>query len=82
MRGRTSGQDPRLQARKQKHDRRDALLLMKLLAEDRFPRVWMPSMESAMCERCCCIAISGCAFGCGYRTRCSRLSRNILFLLD
>jgi transposase len=31
--------------RKQKHDRRDALLLMKLLAEDRFPAIWMPSVE-------------------------------------
>jgi transposase len=31
--------------RKQKHDRRDALLLMKLLAEDRFPTIWMPSVE-------------------------------------
>lgn len=31
--------------RKQKHDRREALLLMKLLAEDRFPAIWMPSVE-------------------------------------
>src|SRR5258708_15229050 len=31
--------------RKQKHDRRDALLLMHLLAEDRFPTIWMPSVE-------------------------------------
>ena len=31
--------------RKQKHDRRDALLLMQLLAEGRFPRIWMPSVE-------------------------------------
>ncbi len=31
--------------RKQKHDRRDAALLLKLLAENRFPSIWMPSME-------------------------------------
>ena len=31
--------------RKQKNDRRDALLLMKLLAEDCFPKIWMPSVE-------------------------------------
>lgn len=31
--------------RKQKNDRRDALLLMNLLAEDRFPTIWMPSVE-------------------------------------
>ena len=28
--------------RKQKHDRRDANLLLKLLAENRFPSIWMP----------------------------------------
>jgi transposase len=31
--------------RKQKHDRRDANLLLKLLAENRFPSIWMPSTE-------------------------------------
>lgn len=31
--------------RKQKHDRRDADLLLKLLAEDRFPTIWLPSQE-------------------------------------
>src|ERR1700751_4976864 len=31
--------------RKQKHDRRDARLLLNLLAEDRFPAIWMPSTE-------------------------------------
>jgi transposase len=33
------------ETRKQKHDRRDALLLLKLLAENRFPTIWMPSTE-------------------------------------
>src|SRR5712671_1750721 len=31
--------------RKQKHDRRDARLLPTLLAENRFPAIWMPSTE-------------------------------------
>ena len=31
--------------RKQKHDRRDAALVLQLLAEDRFPSIWMPSSE-------------------------------------
>src|ERR1700738_3233041 len=31
------------EARRQKHDRRDAALLLRLLAEDRFPTIWMPS---------------------------------------
>jgi transposase len=31
--------------RKQKHDRRDADLLLKLLMENRFPSIWMPSKE-------------------------------------
>ncbi len=31
--------------RKQKHDRRDADLLLTLLVEDRFPAIWLPSKE-------------------------------------
>jgi transposase len=31
--------------RKQKHDRRDARLLLTLLVENRFPAIWMPSRE-------------------------------------
>ena len=34
-----------LEVRKQKTDRRDAQLLLQLLLENRFPRVWVPSME-------------------------------------
>src|SRR6201987_6216426 len=33
------------ETRKQKHDRRDARLLLKLLAEDRFTTIWMPSTQ-------------------------------------
>ena len=32
--------------RKQKTDRQDAQLLLKLLVEDRFPRIWVPSPEN------------------------------------
>ena len=31
--------------RKQKHDRRDADLILKLLAENRFPAIWLPNPE-------------------------------------
>jgi len=34
-----------LEVRKQKTDRRDAELLLKLLLEDRFPQVWLPSAQ-------------------------------------
>jgi transposase len=33
------------ETRKQKHDRRDARLILDLLLEDRFPEIWMPSIE-------------------------------------
>lgn len=32
--------------RQQKHDRRDAALILKLLLERRFPRIWTPSSEA------------------------------------
>ena len=32
-------------SRQQKHDRRDAALILKLLLEGRFPRIWVPSSE-------------------------------------
>jgi transposase len=33
------------ETRRQKHDRRDAALLLQLLVEDRFPAIWTPSTE-------------------------------------
>ncbi len=36
----------RLRVRKQKTDRLDAQLLLKLLRENRFPRIWVPSPEN------------------------------------
>jgi transposase len=35
-----------LRVRKQKTDRNDALLLLKLLLENRFPQIWVPSPEN------------------------------------
>src|ERR1700723_4531653 len=32
--------------KKQKNDRQDAQLLLKLMTEDRFPRIWVPSPEN------------------------------------
>lgn len=34
-----------MEARRQKTDRRDAELLLRLLLEDRFPQLWVPSLE-------------------------------------
>jgi transposase len=34
------------QVRKQKTDRQDAQLLLRLMIEDRFPRIWVPSWEN------------------------------------
>ena len=34
-----------MRVRKQKTDRQDAQFLLKLMMEDRFPRVWVPSLE-------------------------------------
>jgi transposase len=36
----------RLRVRKQKTDRQDAQLLLKLLLENRFPKIWVPSPEN------------------------------------
>lgn len=35
----------RAETQRQKHDRRDAALLLELLTQDRFPAIWMPSAE-------------------------------------
>jgi Transposase len=34
-----------MEVRKQKTDRRDAELMLQLLREDRFPRIWVPTLE-------------------------------------
>lgn len=40
-----AGQIRAAEVRKQKTDRRDAQHLLQLLMEDRFPRIWVPSLE-------------------------------------
>src|SRR4051812_50170748 len=37
---------PYARIRKQKTDRQDAQLLLRLLLEDRFPRIWVPDAEN------------------------------------
>ena len=46
--------------RKQKTDCLDAAMLLQLLLEDRFPRVWVPSAENRVCASCCGIGIGWC----------------------
>jgi transposase len=41
-----AAQTTAMRVRKQKTDRQDAQFLLKLLMEDRFPRVWVPSSEN------------------------------------
>jgi len=43
---RRCGGDPHEAIRKQKTDRQDAELILRLMLEDRFPRVWVPSGEN------------------------------------
>jgi Transposase len=61
--------------RKQKHDRRDAELILKQLAENRFPAIWLPTKELLDLRALvlCCTAISGCASERGYKTPCKPL---------
>lgn len=40
-----AGAIARQEGRKQKHDRRSAQLILKLMREDRFPRIWVPTVE-------------------------------------
>jgi transposase len=37
------------EVRQQKQDRRDAALILKLLLEGRFPRIWRPSGQKRIC---------------------------------
>jgi hypothetical protein len=40
-----AGEIRRQDGRKQKHDTRDARLILRLLLEERFPRIWIPKVE-------------------------------------
>jgi hypothetical protein len=53
--------------RKQKTDRQDAELMLRLLLEDRFPKVWVPNWEeSGPAANCCGTGTGSC--------RCARLT--------
>src|SRR5262249_38417658 len=45
-----SGTQPK-SAPKQKTDRQDAQLILRLMLEDRFPRIWVPSWENPYSDR-------------------------------
>jgi transposase len=66
--------------RKQKNDRRDAELILKMLVEGRFPAIWLPSKElQDLCGLCCATVISGSACGREYKMRCSRLPWRMVY---
>jgi transposase len=56
--------------RKQKTDRRDAEHLLDLLRQERFPRIWVPSLGCGMCGSCWCIGTSRCRRGRAPRISC------------
>lgn len=60
------------ETRRQKHDRRDAALLLKLLIEGRFPAIWMPSTELRDLRALLLLVINGCGCVRACRTRCKR----------
>jgi transposase len=39
--------------RKQKTDRQDAQLTLRLMLEDRFPQIWVPNGRFEICGNCC-----------------------------
>jgi transposase len=47
-------------ARKQKTDRQDAQLILRLMPEDRFPRIWVPSWETGIYGNCCVTGTTWC----------------------
>jgi hypothetical protein len=46
--------------RKQKTDRQDAQLILRLLLEDRFPHIWVPIGRTGICGNCCGIVTAWC----------------------
>ena len=39
--------------RKQKTDRQDAQLILRLMLKDDFPQIWVPTGRIAICGNCC-----------------------------
>ena len=46
--------------RKQKTDRQDAQLILKLMLKDGFPKIWVPSWENRICGNCSGIGTAWC----------------------
>jgi hypothetical protein len=65
--------------RRQKHDRRDAELLLKLLVENRFPSIWQPSKELLDLRALLLHRHQWYVCGPGYRTRCRRLHWRMVY---
>jgi hypothetical protein len=59
--------------RKQKNDRRDADLILKLLAENRFPAIWLPTKKLLDLRALVLHRHQWCAYELGSRTRCRPL---------
>ena len=55
---------------KQKTDRQDAQLILKLLLEDRFPRIWVQVQRIAMYGNCSGIGIVWCKRVLAFRISC------------
>jgi hypothetical protein len=65
--------------RKQKNDRRDAELILKMLVEGRFPAIGCLRRSYRICGPCCGIVISGYACGREYKMRCSPLPWRMVY---
>ena len=46
--------------RKQKTDRQDAQLILKLMLKDDFPKIWVPAGRTVICGNCYGIATAWC----------------------
>jgi hypothetical protein len=46
--------------RKQKTDRQDAQLILKLMLKDDFPKIWVPSWRTVICGNCYGIGTAWC----------------------
>ena len=51
--------------RKQKTDRQDAQLILRLMLKDDFPQIWCRTGRIAICGNCCGIGIAWCKRGRG-----------------
>ena len=46
--------------KKQKFDREDARLLLRLMRENNFPQIWVPARRIGICDNCCGTVIDWC----------------------